>query len=202
MPWKTCLFLQLAGDEVVAHALKVMNNSKVAAAVVFAALTGAGGFFLGKGSNQGGAVQDSNSNSAKSEVSRVASKKGLGREGGAEPNLRGFELSQNPRIGLETLLEELRQSPMAQMDFEALFGIWDMIQYLDSFQLAALMSDLEEVGGGQEMMAVRMMLLNRWAAKDGPAAMESVFEGDKGMMQMIGAMGAVSYTHLTLPTKA
>lgn len=168
-----------------------MNNTGITIAVVFAALTGAGGFFLGKGSSEEGAAQDGLLNSAKSGVNITSNTKGSGREGGVQPNLRGFELSQNPRVGLEILMEELRQSPMAQMDFEALFGIWDMVQYLDAYELAALMADLEEMGGGQEMMAVRMMLLNRWAAKDGPAAMESVFEGERGPIQMIGAMGAM-----------
>lgn len=161
-------------------------------AVVLAALTGLGGYFVGKnageerGDHQGGQI------STKSIATESSPTRGQGGGRGAvEPNLRGYELSQNPRLGLETLIEELRQSPMAQMDFEALFGIWDMIQYLDGAELSALIADLEEMGGGQEKMAVRMMLLNRWAAKDGLAAMETILSGEKGMMQMVGAMGAM-----------
>ena len=168
-----------------------MKNAGTVLAVVFAALTGLGGYLVGKGSSRDGVDAESEIAGSKSEVAESAATKAVARGGDVQPNLRGYELSQNPSMGLETLLEELRQSPMAQMDFEALFGIWDMIQYLDGYELQALMAELEEMGGGQEMMAVRMMLLNRWAAKDGPAAMESVFEGEKGMMQVVGAMGAM-----------
>ena len=162
-------------------------------AVAFAALTGAGGFFLGKGSGGAGEGEDTQNPSAKSEVASTSpTTSSAGRAGSAvEPNLRGYQLSQNPSAGLATLIEELRKSPMAMMDFEALFNIWDMVQYLDGYEMASLMAELDEMGGGQEMMSVRMMLLNRWAAKDGPAAMESVFEGEKGPMQMIGGMGAM-----------
>ena len=170
-----------------------MNNTGIAIAVVCAGLTGAGGFFLGKGSGGAGEGKDSQTPSAKSEVASTSpTASSAGRGGSAvEPNLRGYQLSQNPSAGLATLIEELRKSPMAMMDFEALFNIWDMVQYLDGYEMASLMAELDEMGGGQEMMSVRMMLLNRWAAKDGPAAMESVFEGEKGPMQMIGGMGAM-----------
>ncbi|GHC51517.1 hypothetical protein [Roseibacillus persicicus] len=168
-----------------------MKSSGIAIAVTFAALTGVGGFFVGKGAGSSGGGDEEASLPTKSTLSQTTSTQSNGGTGTVQPNLRGYELSKNPRQGLETLLEELRQSPMAQMDFEALFGIWDMVQYLDAYELQSLMAELDEMGGGQEMLAVRMMLLNRWAAKDGPAAMESVFEGEKGMMQMIGATGAM-----------
>ncbi|MGJ8723790.1 MAG: hypothetical protein ACSHYB_04470 [Roseibacillus sp.] len=179
-----------------------MNNTGIAIAVVFAAVTGAGGFFLGKGSGGGDDGESVEVFSSKSGGATTPAK-GLGLGGrSVEPNIRGYELSRNPRAGLETLIEELRQSPMSQMDFEAMFGIWDMVQYLDAYELEALMAGLDEMGGGQEMMAVRMMLLNRWAAKDGPAAMENVFEGDKGMMQNINAMGAMMGWMRTDPEQA
>ena len=170
-----------------------MNNTGIAIAVAVAGLTGVGGFLIGKSSGGGGIEGDSQLLSSKSEDGSTASTASdAGRGGSAvEPNMRGYELSKNPKAGLETLIEELRQSPMAMMDFETMFGIWDMVQYLDAYELESLMAGLDEMGGGQEMMAVRMMLLNRWAAKDGPAAMESVFEGEKGMMQMVGGMGAM-----------
>ena len=106
-------------------------------------------------------------------------------------NFRGYELSRNPKQGLEILIAELRQSPMAQMDFEALFGVWDMIQYLDAYQLEGLMADLKEMGGGQEMMAIEMMLMNRWASKDGLTAMTYAMENQQGMMKMIGTSGVM-----------
>ena len=189
--WEFPLFLELAGRGEVPQGSWDMNNTGIAIAVAFAGLTAAGGFFLGKGS--GGAGDDSQILSAKSETaSNSPTASSAGRGGSAvEPNLRGYQLSQNPSAGLATLIEELRKSPMAMMDFEALFNIWDMVQYLDGYEMASLMAELDEMGGGQEMMSVRMMLLNRWAAKDGPAAMESVFEGEKGMMQMMGGMGAM-----------
>ena len=169
-----------------------MNNSGIIAAVGLASLTGVGGFLAGKGAGSSQSSSETDALPAKSSLKggSVATK-GVLKGGAQEPNLRGFELSRNPKVGLELLLEELRQSPMSQMDFEALFNIWDMVQYLDAYELESLIAELEEMGGGQEMMSVRMMMLNRWAAKDGLAAMESVFEGEKGMMRMIGAMGAM-----------
>lgn len=181
-----------------------MKNNGVLLAGILAVCTGAGGFFAGKGASGSADAKDDEAKSAKSvgESSSRGSKGALTTREGNEPNMRGFELSQNPEAGLQILIEELRQSPMAQMDFEALFGIWDMVQYLDGYELAALMDELDEMGGGQEMMAVRMMLLNRWAAKDGPAAMESLLEGEKGMMQSIGAMGAMMGWMRTDPDQA
>ena len=172
--------------------LRGMNNSRIIAAVGLASLTGVGGFLAGKrtGNSQSSSETDALPTKSSLQGSLVGTK-GVLKGGAQEPNLRGFELSRNPKAGLELLLEELRQSPMSQMDFEALFNIWDMVQYLDAHELEFLIAELEEMGGGQEMMSVRMMMLNRWAAKDGLAAMESVFEGEKGMMQMIGAMGAM-----------
>ena len=171
-----------------------MKNNGMALGAVLAVFTGVGGFFIGQNNSSSAPPSDEESmNTKSSSASSLSSAKGGNeRVGGYEPNLRGYELSKNPRASLELLLEELKQSPMAQMDFESLFSIWDMVQYLDADQLSQLVADLDGMGSGQEMMAVRMMLLNRWAAKDGPNAMKSILAQDKGMMRGIAAMGAVS----------
>ena len=170
-----------------------MKNSGVILAAGLATLTGAGGFFLGKG-NSSAADGDNVQATISSNAQGIAKGEGgqATKESGVRPNLRGYELSRNPSRGLETLMAELRKSPMAMMDFESLFGIWDMVQYLDGNELSYLMTELDGMSGGQELMAVRMMLLNRWATQDGQAAMESVFsQENQGMMQGVSAMGAM-----------
>lgn len=169
-----------------------MKSGGLIGAIVVGVCAGAGGYLVGKNSN----LADGESRTAPQDTKSIAAGKGSSAgsslaRGEQEPNLRGFELSRNPKQGLETLIAELRLSPMAQMDFEALFGIWDMVQYLDSYELQGLMADLKEMGGGQEMMAVQMMLMNRWAAKDGEAAMTYAMEEQQGMMKMIGTMGVM-----------
>jgi hypothetical protein len=52
------------------------------------------------------------------------------------------------------------------------------------------MEELEEEGGGQELMKVKMLLLNRLAARDGELAMEKAME-EQGMLKMASAMGAM-----------
>ncbi|WP_200391796.1 hypothetical protein [Roseibacillus ishigakijimensis] len=154
-------------------------------------LTGVGGFFLGKESGSGGEEGAQASSQATQSTAAVTQTRS-GYEALGEPNLRGYELAKNPRLGLETLLEELRNSPMSQMDFETLFGIWDMVQYLGPYELQALLADLDDMTVGQEGIAVRMMLLNRWAARDGASAMEHVLADERGgMLKMVGAMGAM-----------
>lgn len=172
-------------------------------AVVVGVCAGMGGYFVGKSSSG----DESGSDELRAETKSVAAGKGsvsnsASARGGQEPNLRGFELSRNPKQGLETLIAELRLSPMAQMDFESLFGIWDMIQYLDAYELQGLMAELKEMGGGQEIMSVEMMLMNRWAAKDGEAAMTYAMEEQQGMMKMIGTMGVMMGWMRSEPEKA
>ncbi|MEM9080283.1 MAG: hypothetical protein AAGC74_06280 [Verrucomicrobiota bacterium] len=165
-----------------------MNGQGILIAAAFGILTGLGGFLVGQG--RSGGVEGRGEVDKKSSATLAASRSdGLSR-GGRKPDVRGYELSQNPREGLKVLIDELKGSPMAQMDFEALFNIYDMVRYLDAYELEGLVADLEEMGNAQEMVAVHMMLLNRWAAKDGPKAMEAALEG-KGMMKMVAGMGAM-----------
>lgn len=169
-----------------------MKSGGIIGAIVVGVCAGAGGYLVGRNSNQAGAESRSMLQDTKSTTAGKGNSVGSSlSRGGQEPNLRGFELSRNPKQGLEALIAELRLSPMAQMDFESLFGIWDMVQYLDAYELQQLIADLKEMGGGQEMMAVEMMLMNRWAAKDGEAAMNYALKEQQGMMKMVGTMGVM-----------
>jgi len=180
-----------------------MNRTGIIASIACATLTGVGGFFVGQNSSQEKADHQDNRVASKSVSSVQHLSRGTRHSDQTAPNLRGYELSKNPRVGLKVLLEELRQSPLSNMDFESLFGIWDMIQYLDSSQLGSLVTELNEEGGGEAISTVRMMLLYSWATEDGPAAIESALKEEEMNSFSFGAvMGAMTGWMLSDPEQA
>lgn len=114
-------------------------------------------------------------------------------------NRRGYELAQSPRAGLAVLVGELERSPLAEMNFEALFGIWDMLQYVDVSEFPLLLNELSDNNAGQ---MVRMMLLNRWGSVDGPMAIEAILAGSERGINPLGAVGAVTGWMISDPEEA
>ncbi|MDP0490468.1 MAG: hypothetical protein Q7Q71_05415 [Verrucomicrobiota bacterium JB023] len=168
-----------------------MKSKEMGIMIAFGVITGMLGFFAGSSGADDAAAESAKRELAalKAEMERRQSAELTATSSGV--NTRGYELSRDPERGLEELIEELKRSPMAMMDFESMFNIWDMVQYLDAYEIEGLLASLEEAGGGQEMMAVRMILLNRLAAKDGPAAVEVAMGIEQPMLKMSGLMGAM-----------
>jgi hypothetical protein len=155
------------------------------------------GFFSGRVSMQNkeasekqAGTQDSRNSSSARAARRsgpVSSKhgklngKGNGRAGSSKDAQRKIQI----------LLSRMEQNPMASMDFEGMFELWEVVRDFSEDDVREALLSLDDMKNKQLKMTMGMILMSRWGKLDGAAAMQHVVDTDNQQMKMMGTMGVL-----------
>ena len=109
----------------------------------------------------------------------------VGRDG---PRDRDGSGEQNPRMAIRRAARILELSPMAGMDYDALFDAYEAIRWMTPEEARLALEELKvTTGNSQVRMTLQSLLIGRWAKQDGRGAVEYAMEFEQPM-QRVGAM--------------
>ena len=92
-------------------------------------------------------------------------------------------------LTMKTLLSRLERSPMASMDFDGMFEVWETMRDFSENDVLDALSSVEDIKTSQLRMTVQMMLMNRWGKINGEAAIEHALQAKNQQLKMTGTMG-------------
>jgi len=188
----------IVGGQGIDHveAMKVNRFGWVVGALVMALILG---FFSGRLSvqnrgaseKQAGAQDSRNSSSARAarRSGSVSSKQGKGNAKGKGNGRAGS--SKDAQRKIQMLLSRMEQNPMASMDFEGMFELWEVVRDFSEDDVREALLSLDDMKNKQLQMTMGMILMSRWGKLDGAAAMQHVVDTDNQQMKMMGTMGVL-----------
>lgn len=123
-----------------------------------------------------------------------ASGRGRGRDGNA---------GRSPAAVMRQVVRKLELSPMAGMDYDALFDAYESIRWMNPAEARMALDELEDATSNPQIgMVLQMMLISRWAKQDGRGAVEYAMEIKQPMQKMTAMMGGVMGWAKTDPDNA
>ena len=78
---------------------------------------------------------------------------------------------------------------MANMDFDGMFEVWEIIRSFSEGDVQNALSSVEAIKNPQLRMTMQMMLMNRWGKINGRAAIEHALKAENKQLKMTGTMG-------------
>lgn len=164
---------------------------KVSAVVtgVMVAIGMALGFMVGRTTGSG----SGSSSDGKADAERSGMGVG-GARGSDRSGRRGADGKSNPNAvaTIRQVVRKLEYSPMAQMDFDIMFEIYEAIRWMSPEDIETALSELGDSGTNpQTSMILAMMLINLWAKQDGQGAVEYSLLSKNQMTKSMGVMGGL-----------
>ena len=113
----------------------------------------------------------------------------IGRDGSGDRNGSG---EQNPRVAIRRAARILELSPMAGMDYDALFDADEAIRWMTPEEARLALEELRvTTGNPQVRMTLQSLLIGRWAKQDGRGAVEYAMKFEEPMQRVSAMMGGL-----------
>jgi len=113
-------------------------------------------------------------------------------DSGASGRGRAGKAAPNPAAAIRQVSRELEFSPMAGMDYDALFDAYEVIRWMNPEDVRMALDELEDATSNTQVrMVLQMMLISRWAKQDGRGAVEYAMEIKQPMQKMTAMMGGI-----------
>lgn len=97
--------------------------------------------------------------------------------------------SRDVRQTMKTMINRLERSPMASMDFDGIFEVWEIARDFSEEEVREALLSMEDMKNPQLRMTMQMMLMNRWGKINGEAAMLHALDSNNKQTKMMGVMG-------------
>ena len=109
----------------------------------------------------------------------------------SEKRQKSSRRHNNVKATMRHLVAQLERSPMVNMDFDAIFSVWEIARDFSEDEVREALASIEGVENMQLRMTLQMMLMNRWGKINGNAAMEHAMAAENNQIKMMQVMGTL-----------